>query len=113
MAQVLHRGRTFEFKVLPFGLSTSPRVYARVVKVVAEYLRPRGYTLFVFLDDFLVINPSREGLLRDMRDICCLLGGLGFLINTQKSSFTPSQRVQFLGPLSTLWPEGCFQSLQG
>jgi len=58
-------GGTFEFRVLPFGLSTSPRVFARGVRVVAEFLRPRGYTLSFFLDVFLVVGPSRGCLLRD------------------------------------------------
>ena len=77
-------GGTFEFRVLPFGLSTSPRVFAWGVRVVAEFLRPRGYTLSFFLDVFLVVGPSRGCLLRDRRVFCCLLGRLGFLFNTQK-----------------------------
>jgi hypothetical protein len=90
-------GQSFEFKVLPFGLSTSPRVFTRVVKVVAEFLRPRGYVIFMYLDDFLVVNPSREGLQKDLRDICSLLRRLGFLLNEKKSVLIPSQQVQFLG----------------
>jgi hypothetical protein len=33
--------RKVEFMVLAFGLSTSPLVFTRVVKTVAEFLRPR------------------------------------------------------------------------
>jgi hypothetical protein len=89
------QGQSFQFKVLPFGLSTSPRVFTRVVKVIAEFLRPRGYVLFMYLDDFLVVNPSREGLRglqRDLRYICSLLQTLGFLLNDKKSVLVPSSR---------------------
>lgn len=36
------RDRAYQFTVLPFGLSTAPRTFTRVVKAVAEYLRLRG-----------------------------------------------------------------------
>lgn len=91
------RDQSYQFKVLPFGLSTSPRVFTRIVKIVAEYLRPRGYTLFIYLDDFLVIGQSREALQKDLADVRELLVRLGFIINDKKSRPTPTQRVQFLG----------------
>ncbi len=91
------QGRTFEFKVLPFGLASSPRVFTRVVKTVAEFLRPRGFTLFVYLDDFLVVSRSQLALQRDLLEILALLARLGFIVNWKKSKLTPSQQVQFLG----------------
>ena len=38
-------GQTYRYRVLPFGLSTAPRTFTRVVKVVAEYLRQRNFCL--------------------------------------------------------------------
>ena len=90
-------GQTFEFKVLPFGLSTSPRVFTRIVKSIPEFLRPKGFTIYVYLDDFLVVSPSRSALISDVAVIRHLLTRLGFLINVKKSNFIPSQTVQFLG----------------
>ena len=94
--------QSFEFRVLPFGLSTSPRVFTRIVKVVAEYLRSKGFIVFVYLDDFLILAESREALLRDLGETRSLLSELGFLINEGKSCLDPSQRVQFLGAILDL-----------
>ena len=89
--------QAFEFRVLPFGLTSSPRVFTRIVKTIAEFLRPKGFTLFIYLDDFLIVNRCHAVLQRDVRDICALLHRLGFVINWAKSNLVPSQQVQFLG----------------
>ena len=94
--------QSFEFRVLPFGLSTSPRVFTRIVKVVAEFLRSKGFIVFVYLDDFFILAESREALLRDLGEARALLSELGFLINEGKSCLDPSQRVQFLGAILDL-----------
>ena len=47
------RGRQFQFKVLPFGLSTSSFVFTRLMTVIATFLRRRAITLHPYLDDWL------------------------------------------------------------
>ena len=54
----------FRFRSLPFGLSTAPRTFTRVVKVIAEHLRRQGVYVFIYLDDWLLTAPSPE-ILRD------------------------------------------------
>lgn len=45
---------------LPFGLSTSPRTFTKVLIVIIVVLRTRGVKPFHFLDDILVFpNSSR------------------------------------------------------
>ena len=55
--------QTYRFKSLPFGLSTAPRTFTRIVKVVAEHFRRKGVSVFVYLDDWLLTAPS-AGVLR-------------------------------------------------
>ena len=57
------RGRVYQFKALPFGLSTSPFVYTRLMTVIATFLRRRAITLHPYLDDWLVRNQNRRKLL--------------------------------------------------
>ena len=46
-------GRVYQFKALPFGLSTSPFVFTRLMIVIATFLRRRAITLHPYLDDWL------------------------------------------------------------
>ena len=47
------RGRVYQFKALPFGLSTSPFVFTHLMNVIATFLRRRAITLHPYLDDWL------------------------------------------------------------
>ena len=53
------RGRVYQFKALPFGLSTSPFVFTRLMEVIATFLRRRAITLHPYLDDWLARNQNR------------------------------------------------------
>ncbi len=87
----------YQFRVLPFGLSTAPRTFTRIVKVIAEYLRTQGHFLYVYLDDWLLTAPTECQLQRTISATTDLVTNLGFLINEKKSCRVPSQRVDFLG----------------
>ncbi len=89
--------RAYQFQVLPFGLSTAPRTFTRIVKVIAEFLRRRGIQVYVYLDDWLLVAPSAEALTAQASLVCRLVESLGFLINHKKSDLVPSQNPQFLG----------------
>ena len=47
---------TYEFTVLPFGLSTAPRVFTRIVKALGAHLHGQEITTFMYLDDWLVVG---------------------------------------------------------
>ena len=52
------RGRVYQFKALPFGLLTSPFVFARLMEVIASFLRSRAITLHPYLEDWLARNQK-------------------------------------------------------
>ena len=56
-------GRVYQFKALPFGLSTSPFVFTRLMIVIATFLRRRAITLHPYLNDWLAGNQNRRRLL--------------------------------------------------
>ena len=47
----IYDGTVYEFTTLPFGLSTSPRVFTQVVKTIAAYLRRHNALIFQYQDD--------------------------------------------------------------
>jgi hypothetical protein len=91
------RDKHYEYLCLPFGLSTAPRLFTKILKPALSYLRQLGYRLIVYLDDMLMANETEHGL-RSVADQCiCLLQALGFVINWDKSALEPTQSLTFLG----------------
>ena len=90
-------GRTYQFKALCFGLSTAPQVFTRVMAPVSAILHSLGICMRRYLDDWLVQASSREALLRDLGIVLSLCCELGIVINPEKSNFSPSRVVQYLG----------------
>lgn len=90
-------GRSFSFRCLPFGLSTAPRVFTRVVTAVAAFLRRRGIRIFMYLDDWLILGSTRQEVLDHTSFVISTAERLGFLINKQKSQLVPSQHPTYLG----------------
>ena len=90
-------GEHFKYQVLPFGLSTSPWIFTKVIKEPMKFLRGLGIRLVFYLDDILIIGSSPEEVLQHGQKVIQVLSSLGFLIHQEKSVFTPSQVIQFLG----------------
>ena len=49
-----HNGTAWQFTVLPFGLSTSPRVFTKILKPVLAYAHLHRVKLHMYLDDWLL-----------------------------------------------------------
>ena len=86
-----------QFLVLCFGLRTAPRVFTKLVIVIAAYLRRRGFQIFMFLDDWLLVHQDVHVLMAQAKDLVNLVTELGFLINWEKSDLQPSQSFVYLG----------------
>lgn len=90
-------GELYHFNCLPFGLSSAPRTFTKLLKPAVAYLRQRGVRCVVYLDDILLLNSSPSAILSDLHLALDLFSRLGFIINWSKSSLIPSQRLEFLG----------------
>jgi hypothetical protein len=90
-------GRHYQFKVLPFGISTAPRVFTKVLAPIVNLIHQRGIIFHPYLDDCLLISESARQLSRNVSVAVDILQQAGFLVNWKKSFPEPSQDVQFLG----------------
>ena len=79
------------------GLSTAPRIFIKLLKPVAAFLRKQGYRIIFYLDDFLLLASSKAEALRLTQMSLSLLQSLVFLINWTKSTLSPVQSVTYLG----------------
>ncbi|MES9883340.1 MAG: reverse transcriptase domain-containing protein [Sedimenticola sp.] len=90
-------GKAYQFTVLPFGLSTAPRVFTILMEVVAAAARRMGVSLLQYLDDWLLVNQSRTLLLRNLSTLWDLILSLGLIPNLEKSELIPSQNFKYVG----------------
>ncbi len=90
-------GRTYQYKVLPFGLALSPRVFTKVVEGALVPMREQGIRILNYLDDWLILAQSREQLCEHRDLVLSHLSQLGLQVNWEKSKLAPVQRISFLG----------------
>ncbi|XP_011883839.1 PREDICTED: uncharacterized protein LOC105570989, partial [Vollenhovia emeryi] len=91
------QGKLFEFTCLPFGLSTAPYTFTKIMKSVMSALIYLGYTSVIYLDDVSLIQHSETRCQENVLTTVGLFKKLGFLINERKSQKVPSTRCRFLG----------------
>ncbi len=92
-----YQGVCYEFPVLPFGLSLSPRTFCLCTEVDLNPLRTAGLKILTCIDDWLIIANSREKVMQNTACVLPHITVLGFRVNVGKSNFTPVQNVNFLG----------------
>lgn len=91
------QGVCYEYRVLPFGLSLSPRVFVRCTEAAIAPLRKQGIRLATYLDDWLLLARSKEEAIVQTHTLIKHLVDLGFMINPEKSVLSPVQKIIFLG----------------
>ena len=90
-------GQCWQWKCLCFGPSTAPRVFSKVISVIAAHLRAQNIRLASYLDDWLALNQLKRLLLQDREKCLNLLVALGFIINKEKSELIPKQEIVYIG----------------
>ena len=92
-----YRGGHWQFRVLPFGLSLSPRVFTRCVAAALAPLQSQGLKVLPYLDDWLICASSRAQVSRDTARLLSHMARLGLKVNMAKSCLVPSQATTFIG----------------
>lgn len=95
--QFIWNNHLFQFHALPFGLSSAPWCFTKVMRSVASSLREREIRLIVYLDDILIMSQHHSQILLALNVVMNLLESLGFIINKEKSILMPSRSLEFLG----------------
>ena len=87
----------FVFTVLPFGLSTAPFVFTKVVRPLVRYWRFNSIKIACFLDDGLGIDNTFENALEKSTFVSNSLTRSGFIVNSEKSVWQPTKVLTWLG----------------
>ena len=87
----------YQWKVLPFGLTTVTRVFTSLTKPIFFLCHHKGLHIVIFLNDIMVLIHSKQVGKRAHFFLCSLLVCLGLHINFSKSELCLSQAFCFLG----------------
>ena len=91
------QGTTYQFKCLPFGLSSAPWVFTKTTRPIVTLLRTLGLRMIIYIDDILIMAESEAMAREHTAASIYLLENLGFVINYPKSQLEPTQEIVFLG----------------
>ena len=91
------QGQTYQFKALPFGLSTAPLEFTVVAKEVKLMAIHKGIRIHQYLDDWLVRARSHQACLQHTQNLVKICQKLGSLVNSDKLELDPMQIFDFVG----------------
>ena len=87
----------YQFTCLPQGLSSAPRIFTKVMRVVLTFLRHQNIRISAWIDDFLLAASSFSSCQDHAFKTLSTFEELGFVPNYEKSQLTPSQKICHLG----------------
>ena len=89
--------RVFQFRALPFGLTSSPRVFTKVILPVGHHAHLHAVCLLQYLDDWLLRSPNKLLLAQQTSWLLDIIRRVGFVLNVPKSQLVPTQRLIHIG----------------
>ncbi|XP_067660037.1 uncharacterized protein [Haliotis asinina] len=89
-------GVCYQFRVLPFGISTAPRVFTKLMLVPVQVARAQGNFCFPYLDDWILRALSQHLSRESTQQVMDILTRLGWVIYL-KNQLVPRQDLVFLG----------------
>ena len=90
-------GQVYEYTVLPFGMSLSPRVFVKCTQAALAPLRQKGIRIANYIDDYLLSATTAQEARAHCSTVVNHLTALGFTLNLEKCVFTPSRSTTFIG----------------
>ena len=87
-----------QYAVLPFGLTSGPFIFTKIVRVLIKYWRSYAIKIACFLDDGLSIEyTQQEQAIKNSKFVKKSLKCSGFIANHEKSQWEPTKVIQWLG----------------
>ncbi|XP_057296266.1 uncharacterized protein LOC130625224 [Hydractinia symbiolongicarpus] len=89
--------RYFVFTVLPFGVSSAPFIFTKTMRVLVKHWREHAMKFSCFIDDGAGTSKTYEATLRASNFVRDSLKKSGFVANNDKSLWSPTQNMTWLG----------------
>ena len=91
------KGQCYQFRALPFGLSSSPWIFTSIMAITAKFMHKNAVYSFFYLDDIDIFHELMMKLLNDQPKVLLLLQCAGWVINFDKSRLPVVQRGIYIG----------------
>ena len=82
---------------MPFGISTGPYIFIKVLRPLIRYWRLQAIRIVVYLDDGLGVCPTFPDCYSQSMAVKSDLSQAGFVANSVKSIWVPVQSLRWLG----------------
>ena len=89
--------RVFQFRALPFGLTSAPRVFTKVILPIGHLAHTHAICLLQYLDDWILRNTDKSLLVQQASWLLRIMCRVGLVLNVQKSQLAPTQRLIHIG----------------
>ena len=82
---------------MPNGVSSSPRIFTKLLKPVYSKLRSSGYSSSGYLDESFLVGYSYPECQEIVQTTVKLFETLGFTLSKEKSSKEPKRMIEHFG----------------
>ena len=89
--------RYFQFTVLPFGLSSAPFIFTKLLRPLETHWRSHGIPIAIFFDDGIGAGDTLKNARANSAIVQSDLAQCGFLVNPEKSNWEPKTRFSWIG----------------
>ena len=87
----------FCFTVLPFGLTSSPFIFTKLLRPLVKYWRLKGLLVVLYIDDSICISIGLNRAARNAKFVRDTLKRAGLAANIEKCSWDPTHFAEWLG----------------
>ena len=91
------QGKFYKYACLPNALTSSPRIFTRIMKTVLSTLKKLGYNVMNYLDYTFICGDTFAECRDAVLATANLLLKLGFSIHPEISQLIPVQKIEYLG----------------
>ncbi|KHJ81443.1 reverse transcriptase, partial [Oesophagostomum dentatum] len=91
------QGNLYQFLCLPFGLSSAPHIFTKILRPFIKKWRSAGLGIALYLDDGIVFASSRADCSRTVAIVKDDLSKAGFQFAENKCKWDPAQITNWLG----------------
>jgi hypothetical protein len=90
-------GKFYVFTSCPFGMSVSGLIFTKVLRELVRKWRSAGIAIVLYIDDGILVAESAQKLDHAVAVVKNDLQSAGFILNEEKTKWTASQNVTWLG----------------